>query len=126
MPRCTSWLWCKNDLSWRQYKNVYKDRNDGRCYYEENQDLTEEQSGGPDGSYILTQIGFNEWLASATEKKKKLFKWLKKGTKYGYRSPGFQFDKSCVSRTNTVAYNKEAAVEAEKLVREFVAATLLK
>jgi len=58
-------------------KSVYKDNNDGRCYYEENQELTEEQSGGPGGSYILTQIGFNEWLASASEKKKKkLFKWL--------------------------------------------------
>ena len=101
-------------------KSVYKDNNDGRCYYEENQELTEEQSGGPDGSYILTQIGFNEWLASASEKKKKkLFKWLKKGTKYGYRSSVFQFDKSCVSKTNTVAYNKNAAAEAEKLVKEF-------
>jgi dienelactone hydrolase len=101
-------------------KLVYKDDNDGRCYYEENQELTEEQSGGPGGSYILTQIGFNEWLASASEKKKKkLFKWLKKGTKYGYRSPVFQFDKSCVSKTNTVAYNKDAAAEAEKLVKEF-------
>jgi len=101
-------------------KSVYKDHNDGRCYYEENQELTEEQSGGPGGSYILTQIGFNEWLATATEKKKKkLFKWLKKGTKYGYRSPNFRFDKSCVSKTNTVAYNKDAAAEAEKLVKEF-------
>jgi dienelactone hydrolase len=101
-------------------KSVYKDNNDGRCYYEENQELTEEQSGGPGGSYILTQIGFNEWLASASEKKKKkLFKWLKKGTKYGYRSPNFRFDKSCVSKTNTVAYNKDAAAEAEKLVKEF-------
>ena len=105
-------------------KSVYKDNNDGRCYYEENQELTEEQSGGPGGSYILTQIGFNEWLASATEKKKKkLFKWLKKGTKYGYRSSGFQFDKSCVSKTNTVAYNKDAAAEAEKLVKKFFITT---
>ena len=89
-------------------KWVYKDDNDGRCYYEENQELTEEQSGGPGGSYILTQIGFNEWLASAPEKKKKkLFKWLKKGTKYGYRSPQFQFDKSCKSKSQTMAYNKD-------------------
>ena len=57
------------------------------------------------------------------KKKKKLFKWLKKGTKYGYRSPGFQFDKSCVSKTNTVAYNKDAAAEAEKLVKEFFITT---
>ena len=108
-------------------KWVYKDDNDGRCYYEENQELTEEQSGGPGGSYILTQIGFNEWLASAPEKKKKkLFKWLKKGTKYGYRSPQFQFDKSCKSKSQTMAYNKEAAEEADKLVREFITTTLLK
>ena len=108
-------------------KLVYKDDNDGRCYYEENQELTEEQSGGPGGSYILTQIGFNEWLASAPEKKKKkLFKWLKKGTKYGYRSPQFQFDKSCKSKSQTMAYNKEAAEEADKLVREFITTTLLK
>ena len=108
-------------------KWVYKDDNDGRCYYEENQELTEEQSGGPGGSYILTQIGFNEWLASAPEKKKKkLFKWLKKGTKYGYRPPQFQFDKSCKSKSQTMAYNKEAAEEADKLIREFITVTLLK
>ena len=108
-------------------KLVYKDDNDGRCYYEENQELTEEQSGGPGGSYILTQIGFNEWLASAPEKKKKkLFKWLKKGTKYGYRPPQFQFDKSCKSKSQTMAYNKEAAEEADKLIREFITVTLLK
>jgi len=105
-------------------KWVYKDDNDGRCYYEENQELTEEQSGGPGGSYILTQIGFNEWLASAPEKKKKkLFKWLKKGTKYGYRSPQFQFDKSCKSKSQTMAYNKEAAEEADKLIRNFIITT---
>ena len=105
-------------------KWVYKDDNDGRCYYEENPELTEEQSGGPGGSYILTQIGFNEWLASAPEKKKKkLFKWLKKGTKYGYRSPQFQFDKSCKSKSQTMAYNKEAAEEADKLIKEFITTT---
>ena len=105
-------------------KWVYKDDNDGRCYYEENQELTEEQSGGPGGSYILTQIGFNEWLASAPEKKKKkLFKWLKKGTKYGYRSPQFQFDKSCKSKSQTMAYNEEAAKEADKLIKEFITTT---
>ncbi len=107
-------------------KLVYKDDNDGRCYYEENQELTEEQSGGPGGSYILTQIGFNEWLASAPEKKKKkLFKWLKKGTKYGHRSPQFQFDKSCKSKSQTMAYNKEAAEEVTKLVKEFFTNTLI-
>jgi len=107
-------------------KKVYKNHNDGRCYYKENQELTEEQSGGPGGTYILTQIGFNEWLASAPEKKKKkLFKWLKKGTKRGFSSPQFQFDKSCKSKSQTVAYNKEAAEEVTKLVKEFFTNTLI-
>ena len=107
-------------------KKVYKNDNDGRCYYKENQELTEEQSGGPGGTYILTQIGFNEWLASAPEKKKKkLFKWLKKGTKRGFSSPQFQFDKSCKSKSQTVAYNKEPAEEATKLVKEFFTNTLI-
>ena len=51
-------------------KMVIKDDNDGRCYYEENNELTEEQLG-KDFHQILTQIGFKEWLASAPEKKKK-------------------------------------------------------
>ena len=107
-------------------KKVYKNHNDGRCYYKENQELTEEQSGGPGGTYILTQIGFNEWLASAPEKKKKkLFKWLKKGTKRGIASPQFQFDRSCISKSQTAAYNKEAAEEVTKLVKEFFTNTLI-
>ncbi len=105
-------------------KKVYKNHNDGRCYYKENQELTEEQSGGPGGTYILTQIGFNEWLASAPEKKKKkLFKWLKKGTKRGIASPQFQFDRSCISKSQTIAYNKEAAEEAAKLIKDFLIST---
>ncbi len=105
-------------------KKVYKNHNDGRCYYKENQELTEEQSGGPGGTYILTQIGFNEWLASAPEKKKKkLFKWLKKGTKRGIASPQFQFDRSCISKSQTIAYNKEVAEEAAKLIKDFLIST---
>jgi dienelactone hydrolase len=106
-------------------KMVMKEHNDGRCYYEENTELTEAQLG-EDFHQILTQVGFNEWLASATEKKKeKLFKYHRKGNKFGYTNALILFDKSCTSRSNTLAYNKEAAAEAEKLVKEFISNTLL-
>ena len=76
-------------------KMVMREHNDGRCYYEENTELTEAQLG--EGFHqILTQVGFNEWLASVTEKKKeKLFKWHRKGNKYGYTNALILFDKSC-------------------------------
>ena len=104
-------------------KMVVKDHNDGRCYYEENTELTEAQLG-EDFHQILTQVGFNEWLASATEKKKeKLFKLHRKGNKYGYTNALILFDKSCESRSNTIAYNKDAAEEAEQLIRDFIITT---
>ena len=104
-------------------KMVVKDHNDGRCYYEENTELTEAQLG-EDFHQILTQVGFNEWLASATEKKKeKLFKWHRKGNKYGYTNALILFDKSCESKSNTLAYNKEAAEEAEQLIKDFFITT---
>ena len=104
-------------------KMVVKDHNDGRCYYEENTELTEAQLG-EDFHQILTQVGFNEWLASATEKKKeKLFKWHRKGNKYGYTNALILFDKSCESRSNTLAYNKDAAEEAEQLIKDFFIST---
>jgi len=105
-------------------KMVVKDHNDGRCYYEENTELTEAQLG--EGFHqILTQVGFNEWLASATEKKKeKLFKWHRKGNKYGYTNAFILFDRSCTSKSNTLAYNKDAAEEATKLISEFFTTTL--
>ena len=107
-------------------KMVLKDDNDGRCYYEENNELTEEQLG-ENFHQILTQIGFKEWLASASEKKKKkLFKWHMKGNKFGYTNALILFDKSCKSKSQTLAYNKEAADEAEKLIREFITDTLIK
>jgi dienelactone hydrolase len=106
-------------------KMVIKDDNDGRCYYEENNELTEEQLG-KDFHQILTQIGFKEWLASAPEKKKKkLFKWHKKGNKYGFTNALILFDKSCKSKSQTMAYNKEAAEEADKLIKEFITDTLI-
>jgi dienelactone hydrolase len=107
-------------------KMKVKDHNDGRCYYEENQELTVDQIGEKSIA-VITQIGFNDWLNTATEKQKnKVFKWHKKGVKFGYRTALLRFDESCVSKSNTMAWNKEAATEAEKLVREFISATLLK
>ena len=107
-------------------KMKIKDHNDGRCYYEENQELTIDQIGEKSVA-VITQIGFNDWLSNATEKQKnKLFKWHKKGVKYGWTISQIRFDESCVSKSTTMAYNEKAATEAEKLVREFIAATLLK
>ena len=103
-----------------------RDHNDGRCYYEENPSLPVAEMA-PDDVAIISQIGFNEWYASATEKeKKKIFKRLKMRHKMGWRLPQFQYDNSCVSKSNTLAYNKASYEEAEKLVREFFTTTLLK
>ena len=102
---------------------VMKGHNDGRCYYEENTEIPYELLEEGDVS-IITQIGFNDWLASATEKdKKKIFKRLRGRHKMGWRVPQIQFDKSCISKSTTIAYNKDAAEEAEKLIREFFTST---
>ena len=64
-----------------------KGRYFAQCNFEENTDssVLNEENLGEGFQHILTQVGFNEWLASAEEKKiKKLFKWEKKGTKFGY------------------------------------------
>ena len=107
-------------------KMKIKDHNDGRCYYEENQELTVDQIGEKSVA-VITQIGFNDWLSTATEKQKnKLFKWHKKGVKYGWTISQLRFDESCVSKSTTMAYDEKAAIEAEKSVREFIASTLLK
>ena len=98
--------------------------NDGRCYYEENTEIPSGLLAEGDVATI-TQIGFNEWLASASEKeKKKVFKRLKGRHKSGWRIAQFQFDKSCVSKSTTIAYNKGAAEEATKLISEFFNSTL--
>ena len=103
---------------------VMKGHNDGRCYYEENTELTYELMEEGDVTTI-SQIGFKEWLGSATEKeKKKVFKRLKGRHKSGWRIAQFQFDKSCVSKSTTIAYNKDAAEEATKLISEFFNSTL--
>ena len=108
-------------------KKKFKVRyNDGRCYYEENTSLPVAEMA-PDDVAILSQIGFNEWYASATKKeKKKAFKYFNMRHKFGWRLPQFQFDKSCVSKSQTLAYNKEAAEEATRLVKEFFTNTLIK
>ena len=87
-------------------KWLWEGHNDGRCYYEENTELPYELMEEGDVTTI-SQIGFKEWLASATEKeKKKVFKRLKGRHKSGWRIAQFQFDKSCVSKSTTIAYNK--------------------
>ena len=102
-----------------------RDHNDGRCYYEENPSLPVAEMA-PDDVAIISQIGFNDWYANATDKeKKKIFKRLKQRHKMGWRLPQFQYDNSCVSKSNTLAYNKASSEEAEKLVREFFTSTLL-
>ena len=102
-----------------------KGHNDGRCYYEENPSLPVADMT-PDDVAILSQIGFNEWYASATEKeKKKIFKRVKMRHKFGWRLPQFQYDKSCVSKSTINEYNEASRDEAEKLVREFFTSTLL-
>ena len=107
-------------------KMVIKGHNDGRCYYEENTEIPYELLEEGDVA-IITQIGFNEWLASATEKeKKKFFKRLKGRHKSGWRVAQIQFDKSCISNSTTLAYNKDAADEATKLIAEFFNSTLKK
>ena len=104
-------------------KMVIKGHNDGRCYYEENTEIPYELLEEGDVA-IITQIGFKEWLASATEKeKKKKFKRLKGRHKSGWRVAQIQFDKSCISKSTTMAYNKDAAEEATKLIRDFFIAT---
>jgi len=103
-----------------------KGHSDGGCYYEENSSLPVAEMA-PDDVAVISQIGFNEWYASATEKeKKRLFKYQKQGHKAGWESPQIRFDKSCVRKYQILAYNKDSSAEAEKLVREFITATLLK
>jgi len=103
-----------------------KGHNDGRCYYEENPSLPVAEMA-PDDVAILSQIGFNEWYAGATEKeKKKIFKRVKMRHKVGWRLPQIVHDKSCVNKSTTNEYNKTSKEEAEKLVREFFTSTLKK
>ena len=79
-----------------------------------------------DDVIILSQVGFEEWYLSASDKdKKKIFKKLKMRHKMGWRLPQFQHDKSCISKSQTIKYNKTASQENEKLVREFFTTTLL-
>jgi len=113
----------KMDLPGGATKWVTRGHNDGRCYYEENASLPVKEMA-PDDVATITQIGFNEWYASATEKeKKKIFKRVKMRHKMGWRLPQVQFDKSCISKSTTDAFNKDAAIEAEKLIKDFLIST---
>ncbi len=101
-------------------------RNDGRCYFEENSSLPVAEMA-PDNVAAISQIGFNEWYASATKKeKKKIFKRINLPHKFGWRFPQIEFDRSCIIKYQTIAYNKEAAEEATRLVKEFFTNTLMK
>ena len=100
-----------------------------QCNFEENTDssVLNEENLGEGFQQILTQVGFNEWLASAEEKKiKKLFKYSKGGNKRGYANPTIVFDQSCVTKVGTNKYNKEAAEKVTGLVKEFFTTTLKK
>ena len=100
-----------------------------KCNFEENTDssVLNEENLGEGFPQILTQVGFNEWLASAEEKKiKKLFKYSKGGNKRGYVSPTIIFDKSCVTKVGTNKYDEEAAKKVTRLVKEFFTTTLKK
>jgi len=100
-----------------------------QCNFEENTDssVLNEENLGEGFQQILTQVGFNEWLASAEKKKiKKLFKYSKGGNKRGYANPTIVFDQSCVTKVGTNKYNKEAAKKVTGLVKEFFTTTLKK
>jgi len=100
-----------------------------QCNFEENTDssVLNEENLGEGFQQILTQVGLNEWLASAEEKKiKKLFKWAKGGNKRGYADATIIFDKSCVTKVGTNKYDEAAAKKVTGLVKEFFTTTLLK
>ena len=46
--------------------------------------------------------------------------------KIGWRLPQVVYDKSCTNKSTTNEYNETSRDEAEKLVREFFTATLIK
>jgi len=99
-----------------------KGRYFAQCNFEENTDssVLNEENLGEGFNQILTQVGFNEWLASAEEKKiKKLFKYAKGGNKRGYANPTIIFDKSCVTKAGTNKYDEAASKKVTGLVKEF-------
>ena len=111
------------DLPAGETKWVTRGHNDGRCYYEENASLPVKEMD-PDDVATITQIGFNEWYASATEKeKKKVFKRVKRRHKMGWRIPQIWHDRSCINKSTTDEFNKDAAIEAEKNIKDFFTTT---
>ena len=115
------------DLPGGATKWITRGHNDGRCYYEENSELEKLIGEGlmMEGDVAtITQIGFNEWLASATEEqKKKVFKRVKRRHKMGWRIPQIWHDRSCINKSTTDAFNKDAAIEAEKNIKNFFTTT---
>ena len=94
-----------------------------QCNFEENTDssVLNEENLGEGFQQILTQVGFNEWLASAEEKKiKKLFKYSKGGNKRGYASPTIIFDKSCVTKVERTNMTKKQLKKLLGLLRNFL------
>jgi len=111
------------DLPPGETKWVSRGHNDGRCYYEENAALPVKEMD-PDDVATITQIGFNEWYASATEKEKnKVFKRVKMRHKRGWRIPQIWHDRSCINKSTTDEFNKDAAIEAEKNIKNFFTTT---
>jgi len=111
------------DLPPGETKWVSRGHNDGRCYYEENAALPVKEMD-PDDVATITQIGFNEWYASATEEEKnKVFKRVKMRHKRGWRIPQIWHDRSCINKSTTDAFNKDAAIEAEKNIKNFFTTT---
>jgi len=103
-----------------------KGRYFAQCNFEENTDssVLNEENLGEGFNQILTQVGFNEWLASAEEKKiKKLFKYSKGGNKRGYANALIIFDKSCVTKVGTNKYDEAASKKVTGLVKEFFTTT---
>ncbi len=68
----------------------------------------------------------NGMQAQQRRKRKKFFKRINLPHRFGWRFPQIEFDRSCISKSQTNAYNKEAAEEATRLVKEFFTATLMK
>ena len=75
---------------------------------------------------ISISVDFYASTKASEKDKKKIFKRLKMRHKMGWRLPQFQHDKSCVNKSTTNEYNEASRDEAEKLVREFFTATLIK
>jgi len=57
------------------------------------------------------------------EEKNKVFKRVKMRHKRGWRIPQIWHDRSCINKSTTDAFNKDAAIEAEKNIKNFFTTT---